>query len=77
MKKTWSPKDWRSLPALHIPDDYPDAQALNAVESELSHLPPLVFAGEARRLSSARGQVAEGNCFQLQGCDGAETVNEF
>lgn len=67
MKKAWSPQDWRSMPALHIPDDYPDTQALGAVESELSHLPPLVFAGEARRLTSALGKVAEGNGFLLQG----------
>ena len=77
MKKTWSPQDWRSLPALHIPDDYPDTQALKAVESELSHLPPLVFAGEARRLTSALGKVAEGNGFLLQGGDCAESFKEF
>ncbi|MFT4075280.1 MAG: 3-deoxy-7-phosphoheptulonate synthase class II [Asticcacaulis sp.] len=77
MKKTWSPQDWRSLPALHIPNDYPDAQALNAVENELSHLPPLVFAGEARRLTTALGKVAEGNGFLLQGGDCAESFKEF
>ncbi|HTM83097.1 class II 3-deoxy-7-phosphoheptulonate synthase [Asticcacaulis sp.] len=77
MKKTWSPQDWRSMPALHIPDDYPDTQALKAVESELSHLPPLVFAGEARRLTSALGKVAEGNGFLLQGGDCAESFKEF
>src|SRR6188768_644985 len=77
MKKTWSPQDWRSLPALHIPDDYPDSQALSAVEGELSHLPPLVFAGEARRLTSALGKVAEGNGFLLQGGDCAESFKEF
>ncbi len=77
MKKTWSPQDWRSMPALHIPDDYPDTQALSAVESELSHLPPLVFAGEARRLTSALGKVAEGNGFLLQGGDCAESFKEF
>jgi 3-deoxy-7-phosphoheptulonate synthase len=77
MKKTWSPQDWRSMPALHIPDDYPDTQALGAVENELSHLPPLVFAGEARRLTSALGKVAEGNGFLLQGGDCAESFKEF
>ncbi len=77
MNKSWSPKDWRALPALHIPNDYPDAQALNAVEDELSHLPPLVFAGEARRLTSALGEVAKGNAFLLQGGDCAESFKEF
>ncbi|WP_443750645.1 class II 3-deoxy-7-phosphoheptulonate synthase [Asticcacaulis solisilvae] len=77
MNKSWSPKDWRALPALHIPNDYPDVQALNAVEAELSHLPPLVFAGEARRLTSALGEVAKGNAFLLQGGDCAESFKEF
>ena len=77
MNKSWSPKDWRALPALHIPNDYPDVQALNTVEDELSHLPPLVFAGEARRLTSALGEVAKGNAFLLQGGDCAESFKEF
>jgi 3-deoxy-7-phosphoheptulonate synthase len=77
MNKSWSPKDWRALPALHIPNDYPDVQALHAVEDELSHLPPLVFAGEARRLTSALGEVAKGNAFLLQGGDCAESFKEF
>ena len=58
MKKTWSPGGWRAKPALHIPNDYPDAEALGRVEAELATLPPLVFAGEARRLTSALGKVA-------------------
>ncbi|MGZ3299179.1 MAG: 3-deoxy-7-phosphoheptulonate synthase, partial [Asticcacaulis sp.] len=77
MNKTWSPKSWRALPALHIPDDYPDTQALSAVEDELSRLPPLVFAGEARRLTSALGKVANGEAFLLQGGDCAESFKEF
>ncbi len=77
MTKIWSPKDWRDLPALHIPNDYPNAAALSAVEDELAHLPPLVFAGEARRLTSALGHVAEGNGFLLQGGDCAESFKEF
>ncbi|MGZ3298478.1 MAG: class II 3-deoxy-7-phosphoheptulonate synthase, partial [Asticcacaulis sp.] len=63
--------------ALHIPDDYPDTQALSAVEDELSRLPPLVFAGEARRLTSALGKVANGEAFLLQGGDCAESFKEF
>ena len=77
MNKIWSPKDWRALPALHMPNDYPDAQALSAVEDELSRLPPLVFAGEARRLTQALGNVAQGNGFLLQGGDCAESFKEF
>ena len=77
MTKTWSPKAWREKPALHIPNDYPDMAALGAVEDELSHLPPLVFAGEARRLTSALGKVAAGEAFLLQGGDCAESFKEF
>ena len=77
MSKVWSPKDWRSKPALHIPNDYPDAQALSQVEDELTRLPPLVFAGEARRLTAALGNVANGNAFLLQGGDCAESFKEF
>lgn len=77
MNKIWSPNDWRSLPAKHIPDDYPDAAALSAVEAELSHLPPLVFAGEARRLTRALEEVSDGNAFLLQGGDCAESFKEF
>ncbi|ESQ76841.1 class II 3-deoxy-7-phosphoheptulonate synthase [Asticcacaulis sp. AC402] len=77
MNKIWSPKDWRQMPALHIPNDYPDPQALAAAEGELASLPPLVFAGEARRLTTALGQVASGNAFLLQGGDCAESFKEF
>ena len=77
MTKTWSPKAWREKPALHIPTDYPDMAALGAVEDELSHLPPLVFAGEARRLTTALGKVAAGDAFLLQGGDCAESFKEF
>ncbi len=42
---TWHPSDWRNLPAKHIPQDYPDAAALAAVETRLRSFPPLVFAG--------------------------------
>ncbi|GGZ36266.1 class II 3-deoxy-7-phosphoheptulonate synthase [Asticcacaulis endophyticus] len=77
MVKNWSPQSWRSHPALHIPDDYPDQAALSAVEAELSTLPPLVFAGEARRLTSHLGKVAAGEAFLLQGGDCAESFKEF
>jgi 3-deoxy-7-phosphoheptulonate synthase len=77
MSKVWSPKDWRSKPALHIPNDYPDVQALSQAEDELTRLPPLVFAGEARRLTAALGNVANGNAFLLQGGDCAESFKEF
>ncbi len=74
---TWHPSDWRSLPARHIPDDYPDPAALAAVEKRLRSYPPLVFAGEARRLKARLAEVAAGNAFLLQGGDCAESFKEF
>lgn len=74
---TWTPNSWRSRPANHIPDDYPDLKALQDVEARLSQFPPLVFAGEVRNLKSDLAKVATGNAFLLQGGDCAESFKEF
>lgn len=74
---TWKPDSWRARPALHMPADYPDPPALEAVEKELSTYPPLVFAGEARTLQAELAAVAEGRAFLLQGGDCAESFKEF
>lgn len=50
---------------------------LARVEDELRAMPPLVFAGEARRLTSHLAQVEAGNAFLLQGGDCAESFKEF
>jgi len=60
-----------------MPTDYPDARALTAVEDELRAMPPLVFAGEARTLTSKLAQVEKGEAFLLQGGDCAESFKEF
>jgi 3-deoxy-7-phosphoheptulonate synthase len=73
----WSPSAWRDKPAKHIPTDYPDPGALARVEDTLRGMPPLVFAGEARRLKELLGQVADGKAFLLQGGDCAESFKEF
>jgi 3-deoxy-7-phosphoheptulonate synthase len=57
--------------------DYPDAQALSAMEDTLRTRPPLVFAGEARSLKSQLARVADGKAFLLQGGDCAESFAEF
>jgi 3-deoxy-7-phosphoheptulonate synthase len=57
--------------------DYPDAARLAAAEARLRAFPPLVFAGEARALTKALGEVAEGRGFLLQGGDCAESFAEF
>ncbi|MDQ0463782.1 3-deoxy-7-phosphoheptulonate synthase [Caulobacter ginsengisoli] len=77
MTDRWTPTTWREKPAKHIPSDYPDAADLARVEGELKALPPLVFAGEARRLTELLGDVAAGKAFLLQGGDCAESFKEF
>ena len=76
MAKGWTKSDWRAKPRVQMPD-YPDQAALNAVEAQLSKYPPLVFAGEARKLKRALGEVADGRAFLLQGGDCAESFAEF
>lgn len=76
MTKDWTPASWRSKPVRQVPT-YVDQDALEATEQELRNLPPLVFAGEARRLTRALGEVAEGRAFLLQGGDCAESFAEF
>lgn len=77
MTRRWTPDSWREKPVVQMPTDYPDAGALAAVEDELRALPPLVFAGEARRLTERLAQVEAGNAFLLQGGDCAESFKEF
>ena len=77
MTKPWTPASWRAKDAKHVPTDYPDLAALAAVEQTLRVMPPLVFAGEARRLKSLLADVAEGRAFLLQGGDCAESFKEF
>jgi 3-deoxy-7-phosphoheptulonate synthase len=77
MTDRWTPASWRAKPAKHIPSDYPDAAALRRAEDGLRTMPPLVFAGEARRLKSLLGDVAAGRAFLLQGGDCSESFKEF
>ena len=64
----WSPSSWRSRPVEQAPA-YPDSDALQAVERQIAGFPPLVFAGEARKLKRYLGDVAQGKAFLLQGGD--------
>ena len=77
MTRRWTPDSWREKPVVQMPTDYPDAGALAAVEDELRALPPLVFAGEARRLTERLADVEAGRAFLLQGGDCAESFKEF
>ncbi|MCX7380915.1 MAG: 3-deoxy-7-phosphoheptulonate synthase class II [Alphaproteobacteria bacterium] len=76
MATTWSLDSWRNRKAEQQPN-YPDAAQLAAMEGKLRAYPPLVFAGEARRLKAALAQVAEGKAIVLQGGDCAESFQDF
>jgi len=72
----WQKSDWRAKPRIQMPD-YTDPAALRVVEGRLSAYPPLVFAGEARRLKKELAAVARGEAFLLQGGDCAESFEQF
>ncbi len=75
MTNKWTPDSWRDKPVKQVPT-YPDNTVLKDVESRLRTYPPLVFAGEARKLKRQLADVAEGNGFLLQGGDCAESFAE-
>jgi 3-deoxy-7-phosphoheptulonate synthase len=72
----WSPQSWRQRPAAQQPV-WPDDDALEQILKTLGGLPPLVFAGEARRLTTALAEVADGRAFLLQAGDCAESFADF
>ena len=76
MGAEWTRSAWRQRPRIQMPD-WPDAAKLATVEGKLASYPPLVFAGETRRLKTQLAEVAEGRAFLLQGGDCAESFAEF
>ena len=72
----WTKDAWRAKSRVQMPD-YTDAVALAAVEEQLRRYPPLVFAGEARRLKAELAAASRGEAFLLQGGDCAESFSEF
>ncbi|MBI3514331.1 MAG: 3-deoxy-7-phosphoheptulonate synthase class II, partial [Proteobacteria bacterium] len=72
----WTRESWRGKPVVQVPE-YPDQAALQTVEKQLAAYPPLVFAGEARKLKDGLAKVADGKAFLLQGGDCAESFAEF
>ena len=76
MNQPWTPDSWRACRAEQMPD-YADPAALAAVEARLRGFPPLVFAGECRRLKRQLAAAVDGEAFLLQGGDCAESFAEF
>ncbi len=72
----WVKSGWRNKPRIQMPE-YTDEAALNAVEAQLAKYPPLVFAGETRKLKNALAEVSRGDAFLLQGGDCAESFGQF
>ena len=72
----WQKSDWRAKPRIQMPE-YTDEAKLGAVEAKLASYPPLVFAGEARKLKAQLAKVSRGEAFLLQGGDCAESFAEF
>ncbi|MGC1557278.1 MAG: 3-deoxy-7-phosphoheptulonate synthase, partial [Methylovirgula sp.] len=73
--ESWSPDSWRTKPLEQAPV-YPDAVALADVERQLGTFPPLVFAGEARKLKALLAKASKGEAFLFQGGDCAESFGE-
>ncbi len=73
--ESWSPDSWRTKPLQQAPV-YPNAAVLADVERQLSSFPPLVFAGEARKLKALLAKAAKGEAFLFQGGDCAESFAE-
>jgi 3-deoxy-7-phosphoheptulonate synthase len=67
---------WHAVAARHQPE-WPDEAHVEAVREQLKALPPLVFAGEARALTAALGEVSAGRGFLLQAGDCAESFRDF
>ena len=72
----WNPDSWRDRTVSQQPQ-WPDPDALEVVLDQIRRHPPLVFAGEARDLTSSLGEVAEGRAFLLQAGDCAESFDSF
>ncbi|MEO8093890.1 MAG: 3-deoxy-7-phosphoheptulonate synthase class II [Pseudolysinimonas sp.] len=63
---------WREFPIKQQPQ-WSDVEAVAAASTEISTLPPLVFAGEVDILRERLARAARGESFLLQGGDCAET----
>ncbi|GMY19839.1 microtubule-associated protein futsch-like [Fagus crenata] len=74
--ENWAPHSWKSKKALQLPE-YSDPDELGSVLNTLEAFPPIVFAGEARKLEERLAQAAFGEAFLLQGGDCAESFKEF
>lgn len=71
----WNKSSWKEFPALQQPT-WPNEEAVNKVLTNLSDLPPLVFAGEIRALKKQLAKAVTGEAFLLQGGDCSEDFSK-
>ena len=69
--KNWNKSSWQKFTALQQPS-WPEPKAVDKVLTNLSLLPPLVFAGEIRSLKQQLAKAVTGDAFLLQGGDCSE-----
>ncbi|KAK8941331.1 hypothetical protein KSP39_PZI009942 [Platanthera zijinensis] len=72
----WALDSWKSKKA-HQQPEYPSLEELESVLRTIEDFPPIVFAGEARKLEERLAEAALGRAFLLQGGDCAESFKEF
>lgn len=73
---SWTPSSWRAFPIKQQPT-YQDQALLSTIEERLSTYPPLIFAGEAKKLKEKLAAAGRGEAFLLQGGDCAESFSDF
>ena len=73
---SWKPSSWRAFSIKQQPT-YEDKELLEKVEAKLATYPPLIFAGEARKLKEKLAAAGRGEAFLLQGGDCAESFSDF
>ncbi len=71
----WTKSSWKNFTALQQPL-WPDQNEVNKVLTNLSSLPPLVFAGEIRALKQQLAKAVKGEAFLLQGGDCSEDFSK-
>ena len=72
--KNWTKSSWKDFTALQQPN-WPEQVAVDKVLTNLSTLPPLVFAGEIRSLKQLLAKAVTGDAFLLQGGDCSENFS--
>jgi 3-deoxy-7-phosphoheptulonate synthase len=73
--KNWKKSSWKNYTALQQPT-WPKEEAVAKVLTDLSLLPPLVFAGEIRSLKQLLAKAVKGDAFLLQGGDCSENFSQ-